>query len=179
MRFLGMFRKSRRIDFESMDDAGLNDERSRLWNWATHEDDLLTTRVSVFLLAESILIAVTATVVNTFAGLHSARHIVRIEVFALAIALDLAGLVLTLIFWYILTLNYRGLKVLVGRLKDLDKMYADLDKARREDRSKYLYFRTVFHKTGANDTINNVLPLTILAIWCIVGAFAVAIFVSQ
>jgi hypothetical protein len=149
-----------------------------LWAWALHEDDLLGARVSVFLLAQSILIAVTAAVINTFAGFRPAQHLLRAEVFGLAIALNLAGAALTLIFWYILSLNYRGVKILAARLKSLDEMYEQLDAKRREDRSEYWPYRAIFRR-GANDMINNILPLTVFLIWCIVAAFSVVIFVSQ
>lgn len=155
-----------------------DDERARLWNWALHEDDLLTTRVSVFLLAESILIAVTATVINSLSGLHSVKSLLRVEVFGFASMLILAGIALTLIFWYILNLNYQGLKVLMNRMKKLDSMYRDLDAERREGRDANWYYRKVFHR-GANDTINNLLPLTLLIIWCVIGIFAIVIFISH
>jgi hypothetical protein len=152
-------------------------ERDRLWAWGLHEDNLLSTRVSVFLLAQSILIAVTAAVINTFAGFRSSQHLLRAEVFGLAIALNLAGIALTLIFWYILGLNYRGVKILAARLRSLDEMYEQLDTKRREDRADYWPYRVIFHR-GANDIINNFLPFVILLIWCLIAAFSVVIFVS-
>jgi hypothetical protein len=180
MRFLGLFRNAYRTDFRNMDNAKRNDELGRLWNWAIHEDNLLTTGVSLFLLAQSILIAVTVSLIDTFAGLHPAQHIVRVEVFGSAIALDLAGLALTLIFWYHFTINIRGIKVLIGRLKELDEeLYADLARKREEDRSQLWFHRIIFHRMGADDAIYYLLPLTVLIMWCIVAAFAIAIFTSH
>lgn len=179
MSLLGFLRNTQHNRIQGDNATKGNDEQTRLWNWAIHEDSLMTTRVSVFLLAESILIAVTATVVNTFAGLHSAKNLLRIEIFGLAIALILAGVALTLIFWYILNLNYQGLKILMAQLKALDPMYLQLDKKRKEDRNANRYFRTVFRHKGANDTINNLLPFTILIIWCVIAIFAIAIFVTH
>jgi hypothetical protein len=180
MRFLGVFRNAYRADFSSMDNAKHNDQLGRLWIWAMHEDDNLNSGVSLFLLAQSILIAVTASLVNTFAGLHPAQHIVRVEVFGLAMALDLAGLALTLIFWYHFTIGVRGIRVLIERLKELDKeLYAGLARKREEDRSQLWFHRTVFRRMGADDAIYHLLPLTVLIIWCIVAAFAIAIFASH
>jgi len=180
MRLPGLFRNAHRADFSSADKAKLNDELSRLWVWAGHEDDNLNMGVSLFLLAQSILIAVTASLVNTFAGLPPARDIVRVEVFGLAMALDLAGLALTLIFWYTITIQVRGIWVLIERLKELDKeLYADLVRKREEDRSQLWFHRAVFRHLGAADAIYHLLPLTVLIIWCIVAAFAIAIFASH
>jgi hypothetical protein len=180
MRLLGLFRNAHRADFSSMDNAKHNDQLGRLWIWAMHEDDNLTSGVSLFLLAQSILIAVTASLVNTFAGLHPAQHIVRVEVFGLAMALDLAGLALTLIFWYHFTVSLRGIWVLIERQKELDKeLYADLARKREEDRSQLWFHRMIFRHLGADDAIYHLLPLTVLIIWCIVAAFAIAIFASH
>jgi hypothetical protein len=106
-------------------------DKIRLWNWVMHEDNLLSTRISFFLLAQSILIAVTAALVNTLVGLHGAHHVVRIEVFGLAISLDLAGAALTLMFWYIFNMNENGLIILTQRLQAIDEMYRELGKLRR------------------------------------------------
>jgi hypothetical protein len=180
MRFLGLFRNSYRADFSSMDNAKKNDQLGRLWIWAMHEDDNLMSGVSIFLLAQSILIAVTASLVNTFAGLHPEQHIVRVEVFGLAMALDLAGLASTLIFWHHFAISLRGIWVLIERLKELDKeLYADLARRREEDRSQLWFHRTVFRHAHADDAIYHLLPLTVLIIWCIVAAFAIAIFASH
>ncbi len=175
-----MFRNAYRADSSSMDNADRNDQLGRLWIWAMHEDDNLMSGVSLFLLAQSILIAVTASLVNTLAGLLPAQHIVRVEMFGLAAALDVAGLALTLIFWYHVTVILRGIRVLIERLKELDKeLYADLARRREEDRSQLWFHRMFFRHMGADDAIYHLLPLTVLVIWCIVAAFAIAIFVSH
>jgi len=180
MRLPGLFRNAYRADFSSMDNAKHNDQLGRLWIWAMHEDDNLNTGASLFLLAQSILIAVTASLVNTFAGLHPAQDIVRAEVFGLAMALDLAGLALTLIFWYTITISLRGSWVLIERLKELDEeLYADLARRREEDRSQLWFHRAVSRHMRGDDAIYHLLPLTVLIIWCIVAAFAIAIFASH
>lgn len=178
MKWLPACKAAERRKLLLAEDAKSNDERDRLWTWALHEDDLLGARVSVFLLAQSILIAVTAAVINTFAGFRPSQHLLRTEVFGLAIALNLAGIALTLIFWYILNLNYRGVKIIAAQLKNLDKMYEEVDEKRHKDRVEYWPYSAIFHR-GVNDTINNLLPLTIFLIWCIVASFSVAIFVSH
>jgi dolichol kinase len=66
-------------------------------------------------------------------------------VFGLAMALDLAGLALTLIFWYQFTISLRGIWVLIERQKELDKeLYADLARKREEDRSQLWFHRMIF-----------------------------------
>ena len=67
----------------------------------------------------------------------------------------------------------------MAQLKALDPMYLQLDKKRKEDRNANRYFRTAFCHKGANDTINNLLPFTILIIWCVIAIFAIAIFVTH
>lgn len=131
--------------------------------------------MSFFLLAQSILIAVSAATSNTLAGLHSAHHLVRVEVFGLAISLDLAGLALTLIFWFIFNMNSSGLAILTERLRSLDEMYADLSRKWQEERLRYWY-SPLLHPHGSNRTVKNFLPPVILLFWCAITIFSVAIF---
>lgn len=77
MKFLGHLRGPGRPALGAAPAAELRVEADRLWHWAMHEDDLLASRVSFFLLAQSVLIAVTAAVVGTSASLGSARHLIR------------------------------------------------------------------------------------------------------
>jgi hypothetical protein len=100
------------------------------------------------------------------------------ELFGLALALAIAGLVLTTLFWYIFKVNYHSVTILTARLRELDNLYKDLDEARQLDRQRLWYYRA-FGRRGVNWVINNLLPTTTLLIWCIVASFAVAIFVSH
>jgi hypothetical protein len=156
-----------------------DDDKIRLWNWVMHEDNLLSTRISFFLLAQSILIAVTAALVNTLAGLHGAHHFVRVEVFGLAISLDLAGAALTLMFWYIFNMNENGLIILTQRLQAIDEMYRELGKLRRAERQNHWYFRTIFRRNGPNVAIKNLLAPIVLFIWLAMLIFAVAIYLTD
>lgn len=158
-----------------MDNPRINDDRDRLWAWVIHEEDVFSDRMSFFLLAESILIAVSAAVSNTLAGLHSAHHLVRVEVFCLAISLDLAGLALTLIFWFIFNMNANGLAILTERLKALDEMYADLSRKWQEERLRHWHSH-LLHPHGSNRTVKNFLPPVVLLFWCAITIFSVAIF---
>ncbi len=144
-----------------------------------HEDDLFSTRVSFFLLAQSILIAITAAVINAFAGLRSTADLARTELFGLAIALDLFGVVLTAISWWIFTMNENGLAILTNQLKALDPMYTYLDRLRQEERSTHWYYRTILRRKAPNRAIKMlVLPL-ILLVWLTVAAFAIAIYFTR
>jgi hypothetical protein len=163
----------------SGDSRQASDERDRLWHWVFHEDNILATRVSFFLLAESILIAITAATVNTFAGLPASQYLVRDEVFGLAIALGIGGFVLTGIFWYVFKINYQSVAVLTKQLRLLDEMYKDLDERRQYERQRIWSFRKLFRGHGVNWVINNLLTLLTLLVWCVVVSFAVAIFLSR
>ena len=107
-----------------MDDTQLPSEpdqakaKDLLWQMMWHEDGLLATRVSVFLVAESILVAVAATLVNTVAGTsHAVKSNVRGELFGITISIGLVGLALTLVFWYVMTLNFDNVGALMDDLK--------------------------------------------------------------
>ena len=157
-----------------------------LWEAIRHEDDLLATRVSVFLLAQSILIAVTVSLVSTVAGLtHSSSPSLRPEMFGLAISINVVGLALTLVFWYAFTLNFDN----IGTLFDeLDRILSDIDpnhvrmritRERVRRRNNRWYFRIIFHRKSVNWVIVNMLPLGFLFLWCVVGIFSLVIFVSK
>jgi len=156
------------------------DDIDRLWQWFLHQDNLLATRVSVFLLAQSILIAVTASLINTVAGSsHDSRIPLLPEIFGLAIAINLAGPALTLVFWYVFKLNYENIGVVTDQLRSLDRLYVDTGHKEFERRNAHWYFRVLFRKKGMNWVIVNVLPVGALLIWCIIGAFSVAVFLSR
>jgi hypothetical protein len=156
-----------------------DDDKIKIWNWVMHEDNLFSTRISFFLLAQSILIAVTAALVNTLAGLRGAHHFVRIEVFGLAISLDLAGAALTLMFWYIFNMNENGLIILTQRLQAIDEIYRELGKLRRVERQNHWYFRTIFRENGPNVAIKNLLAPIVLFIWLAMLIFAIAIYLTD
>lgn len=163
----------------SEDSLKAGDERDRLWRWVFHEDNILATRVSFFLLAESILVAITAATINTFAGLSASQRLVRDEVFGLAIALGISGFALTGIFWYVFKINHHSLTVLTKRLRLLDDLYKDLDNRRQYERQRIWYFRELFRGHGVNWVINNLLPVLTLLVWCVIASFAIAIFLSH
>ena len=123
----GLFSKAKMAEIR-------NDEEdiSQLWLWVRHEDNLLASRVSFFLLAQSILIAVAASLVNTLTGLsHPAAASLRREVFGLAIAIDIAGLTLTLVFWYVFRLNFLSIGTAMDELNSIvNRLQVDNFRAR-------------------------------------------------
>ncbi|HTZ22971.1 MAG TPA: hypothetical protein VMC83_03160 [Streptosporangiaceae bacterium] len=158
----------------------------QLWRWVAHEDDLLASRVSFFLLAQSILIAVTASLVNTVADLsHTAEPSLRPEVFGLAVAITLAGVALTLVFWYVFWLNFLSVGFAMDELtaimnrRKTDNFRARIHAIRVQRRNANWFFRIVFRKRGMNWMITNVLPMIILFLWCIVGVFDIVVFSSH
>lgn len=156
-----------------------SDERERLWRWLLHEDAILAARMSSFLLAQSILIAIAAGVISALAGLPLSHRAVRAEVFGLSVALILAGVSLTLIFWYILNVNHSGIKVMAKELKALDGLYKRLDELKKKERLNRWRFGGVPNRHGVYWIINNLQTTAIFLVWCLVAAFATAIFVSR
>jgi hypothetical protein len=156
-----------------------DDDRNVIWNWIMHEDNLLSTRISGFLLAQSILIAIVATLLNSSIELRVADGSIRVELFGLVVALDLAGAALTLVFWYIFNMNENGIVTLTQHLKSVDETYRKLDDMRRHERENHWYFRTIFHKNGPNVVIKNLLAPIVLFIWIAMLIFAIAIFFAD
>lgn len=170
----------RRAVFTELDnpDPPTSDDRERLWRWVLHEDDILATRMSSFLLTQSILIAITAGVISALAGLHSAHRTLRIEVFGLSLALGVAGIFLTLAFWHIVNINHNGIRVMTRELRNLDALYKRLDEQRQSERRDRVHFGTVLDRRGVYWVINNLQPAAILVTWLLVLGFAAAIFLS-
>jgi hypothetical protein len=124
------------------------DDIDRLWDYCKHEDNLLATRVSIFLVAQSILIAVAASLINTSTGLSRSPHpSLRPEIFGLTATLIVAGLGLTLISWYIFTLNFDSIGITMELLK-ADPLYFKLMDTRARRRNSRWQFRVIFRKRG-------------------------------
>ena len=83
-------------------------ELDRLWDWGLHEDELLVNRMSVSLLAQSILL-VAAVGILTAANAGMADRIVEI-------VLDIVGLTITVSLWHVFTLHAAHIKV-VGQFE--------------------------------------------------------------
>jgi hypothetical protein len=151
----------------------------RLWDYFKHEDNLLATRVSVFLVAQSILIAVAASLANTLTSLsRSSNSALRSEMFGLTAALAITGLSLTLISWYIFTLNFDNIGGTMERLQ-ADPLFVKLMADRSEKRNSHWYFRAAFRKKGINWVVVNGLALSLLFLWCAMLVFLVAVFLSH
>jgi hypothetical protein len=75
-----------------------------VWEDRWHEEEIFANRLSFYLLAQSFLVF--AAVEATLSSLATYRWL------PLALIIDLAGLILTLVFWYALTENLRRLDVL-------------------------------------------------------------------
>jgi hypothetical protein len=75
-----------------------------LWEDRWHEEEIFANRLSFYILAQSFLVvaAVTATL----------SHDVVSRWLPVALTIDIAGLLLTIVFWYALTENLRRLDVL-------------------------------------------------------------------
>ena len=75
-----------------------------VWEDRWHEEELFVNRLSFYLLAQSFLVF--AAVEATLSTVAASRWL------PLALIIDLAGLILTLVFWYALTENLRRLDAL-------------------------------------------------------------------
>jgi hypothetical protein len=75
-----------------------------VWEDRWHEEEIFANRLSFYILAQSFLIA--AAVTATLSSDASSRWL------PVALTIDLAGLVLTIVFWYALTENLRRLDTL-------------------------------------------------------------------
>ena len=75
-----------------------------VWDDRWHEEEIFASRLSFYLLAQSFLVF--AAVEATLSSVAASRWL------PLALIIDLAGLVLTLVFWYALTENLRRLDAL-------------------------------------------------------------------
>ena len=75
-----------------------------VWEDRWHEEEIFANRLSFYILAQSFLIA--AAVTATLSSDPSPRWL------PVALTIDLAGLVLTIVFWYALTENLRRLDTL-------------------------------------------------------------------
>jgi hypothetical protein len=150
-------------------------------DWIFHEDDLLAERVSFFLLAQSILVAVAASMLNTLANSSSGRHSPHAEVLAIAIAIDVAGLSFSVVFWYVFRLNYENIGTIMeernlalDRTYGPDNYYAKVQADRQRRRNTRWYARIVFRGKGMNWIIVNVLPVGFIILWCLIGVITLA-----
>jgi hypothetical protein len=136
--------------------------------------------VSFFLLAESILIAAAASLINTVTNLTRPAELdVRGEIFALSIAISLAGLGSTLLFWYIFRLNFDNIGAALDMLRSTESIYGKAARRQSDRRHGHRYFPIIFRKKGMNWITINVLSLGFIFLWCIVGSFSLIIFLSH
>jgi hypothetical protein len=75
-----------------------------VWEDRWHEEEIFANRLSFYILAQSFLVA--AAVTATLSSASTSRWV------PVALTIDLAGLVLTIVFWYALTENLRRLDAL-------------------------------------------------------------------
>jgi hypothetical protein len=121
-------------------------ELDRLWGWGLHEDELLVNRMSVSLLAQSILL-VAAVGILTAANAGMADRIVEI-------VLDIVGLTITVSLWHVFTLHAAHIKILSDEQKNLeprDALYARVHSQMAESRERSWVQRHIFGRTrGTN-----------------------------
>jgi len=150
-----------------------------------HEDSLLVSRMSIFVLAEYILLFAVVYL------LPQAR-LGGIPESALLISLDVGGLLFTLAVWYVTRLNIDHVEQIRAALREQDpKMYAALSEnisGRRPgiglDRLLGRVFRVGKNpRTGANRgtkwLLANVVGLVLLALWIVATAVSVSIVVTS
>lgn len=153
----------------------------RLWQVFAHDDDLLAQRVAFLLVAESILLATAASLINTIAGhLGSGATVsVRDYIFWLAIFVILGGLGLTIVFWYVFRLNFDNVGADLDMLRESHSVYALISERQSVRRHSHRFFPALFRRRGMNWVTVNCLTLGFILLWSITGIFAVLIFVSR
>jgi hypothetical protein len=164
---------------ESAEPGTETDNIEHLWNFFMHEDDLLATRVSVFLLAQSILIAVVASLINTVSGLSKASHpALRPELIALCLVLTAAGFGFTLIFWYVFVLNFDNIGVTMDLLREVDPLYVKIATIGAKKRKSRWYFKIIFRRRGMNWIVINGISSGLIILWLAMAGLLVASFLS-
>ena len=152
----------------------------RLWEIFAHDDDLLAQRVAFFLIAESILIATAASLINATAGLSLPGQVdIRAEMFSMSIVFILAGLGLTSIFWYIFRLNFDNIGASLDLLRESSPLYAILHQRQSQRRSSRRYLPRTFNAHGINWVTVNCLTAGLMVIWILAGVFAVLVFLAH
>jgi hypothetical protein len=166
------------------DGSGRDNDLDQLWQWLRHENDVLVARVSVFLLAQSILIAVTASLVNTLVGAGDKNSHIKPEIFALALILSLAGLALALLFWYVFLLNFDNIGAVQQELNTTlgdseNNIWTSVRREQRRRRDDHWSYRLIFRRKGMNWIIVHALPVGAVILWCAMLAFGLAAFFTQ
>lgn len=110
----------------SDDEIGSGD-RDRLWSWGIHEDQMATNWIVVFALVETIL-------VSTAIDLQSRTAFAGSRV-ALSLLLNLTGLIITGLLWYVITLHHQFIRVIRIELRSADPLYDKIRSAVEEARS--------------------------------------------
>jgi hypothetical protein len=114
--------------------------------------------------------------VNTFAGSNRAAHYcVKCWV---GHGIDLARLGIGLIFWYH-SAAVQGRRVLIERLKELGKNCSHHSKKEGGGPFSTVVSPNGFLPYRRDARFITCLPLTVLIIWCVVAAFAIAMFASH
>ena len=142
-------------------------ELDRLWEWGLHEDELLVNRMSVALLAQSILL-VAAVGALTASSANTADRIVEI-------VLDIVGLVITASLWHVFRLHEGHIKILSYEQRALephDAVYARVHRKMADERNRSWIQRRIFGSSrGTKWIMANVLSVAILVTWlAILGA---------
>lgn len=118
------------------------EEQQRLWEWTLHEDNLFSERQSLFLVAESMLVAAYAAALETDAG-------------SAALAIGVFGLVMTLAWGYVSRRQYGLVEFIQARARAELPEYREICAARP---AAPLRSRTV---------VTFGLPLLVSALWIV------------
>jgi hypothetical protein len=145
-------------------------ELDRLWNWGLHEDELLVNRMSVSLLAQSILLVASVGIL-TAAHAGTAGRIVEI-------ILDVVGITITASLWHVFTLHADHIKILSDEQRALEPdtaLYARIHTKMARRRNRSWVQRHIFGSSrGTKWIMANVISAAILAIWLALLGAAIA-----
>ena len=142
-------------------------EVERLWAWGMHEDGLLVNRMSVCLLAESILL-VSAVGILVAPSPGFGERLVQF-------VFDVVGIVITVALWHVFTLHADHIRLVSEELKNKDaavyRYIHDLMAARRAGRFMQ---RRVFRGAGTKWIMSSFISGAILLIWLALLSAAIA-----
>lgn len=106
-------------------------DRDRLWAWGIHEDQMVANWIVVFALIESILVGA-AVLMQSSDRLHGAQLVTTL-------LLECAGLMVTGLLWYVITLHHDFIKIIRIELRSRDPLYDQiLNRVQDRRRSSWL-----------------------------------------
>jgi hypothetical protein len=137
-----------------------------LWDYYLHLDNLLASRLSYFMLAQSFLVIAAVT------GTASTGSSVRIHVVTMTI--EVVGLVLTGAMWYVFTDSVRYIRSLSLEARRHSSLFEDLGKLHIDDRKTRWVYRALM-KHAPNQVLTTDLSVLLAAMWVVLIVVSIVV----